>query len=223
MAVLGDLLLDAGLNVTGVRDPEEIERIHFLDSLSLLTLKAVMHARRLADVGSGGGLPGLVLAVARPAMAVTTVESQRKKCGHIQRAADALGLGNVTVCCSRVEDFARSTGRGAFDVVVSRAVAALPVVAEYSLPLLRVGGQMLAMKGSISDQERTLAISALGILGAGRLEAIRLEPFEGSFGRWVYVAQKERETPDAFPRRAGVPARRPLGETEAKPTEGVWP
>jgi 16S rRNA (guanine527-N7)-methyltransferase len=198
-------------NVTGVTDPAEIERIHFLDSLSLLALPAVSTATSLADIGSGGGLPALVLALARPGMAVTAIESQRKKCEHIQNAATALELGNVTVCCLRVEDYARANGRAAYDVAVSRAVATLPVVVEYSMPLLRVGGAMVAMKGPISDQERTRAVGALAILGADRLEAFRSDAFVGARDRWIYVAEKVRATPDGYPRRSGVPAKRPLG------------
>lgn len=211
LSVLGDLLQGSVHNVTGVTDPAEIERIHFLESLSLLALPAVSNATSLADIGSGGGLPALVLALARPAMAVTAIESQRKKCEHIQNAAAALELGNVTVCCLRVEDYARAEGRAAYDVAVSRAVATLPVLAEYSLPLLRLGGAMVAMKGPISDQERTRAVGALAILGADRLEAFRSDPFEGARDRWIYVAVKARATPDAYPRRSGVPAKRPLG------------
>jgi 16S rRNA (guanine527-N7)-methyltransferase len=144
-------------------------------------------------------------------MAVTAIESQRKKCEHIQNVAMALELGNVTVCCLRVEDYARANGRAAYDVAVSRAVATLPVLVEYSLPLLRVGGTMAAMKGPISDQERTRAIGALAILGADRLEAFRSDAFVGARDRWIYVAEKVRATPDGYPRRSGVPAKRPLG------------
>lgn len=208
---MGDLLLGAVHNVTGVTEPAEIERIHFLDSLCLLALPAVSQATSLADIGSGGGLPALVLALARPRMAVTAIESQRKKCEHIQKAAAALELDNVTVCCMRVEAYARADGRGAHDAAVSRAVATLPVVAEYSLPLLRIGGAMVAMKGSISDQERTRAVGALAILGADRLEAFRSDPFLGARDRWIYLAEKVRVTPDGYPRRSGVPAKRPLG------------
>lgn len=144
-------------------------------------------------------------------MAVTAIESQRKKCEHIESAATALGLGNVTVCCLRVEDYARADGRAAYDVAVSRAVATLPVVVEYSVPLLRVGGTMVAMKGPISDQERTRAVGALAILGAERLETFRSDSFVGARDRWLYVAEKVRATPDGYPRRSGVPAKRPLG------------
>jgi 16S rRNA (guanine527-N7)-methyltransferase len=212
LAALGDLILQAGFNVTGVNDPEDIECIHFLDSLSLLKIEEVSKAQRLADVGSGGGLPALVLALALPGTEITAVESQLKKCAYIERSAKTLGLENVRALCLRAEEYGRSAGRAAHDVVVSRAVAALPVVAEYSLPLLRVGGLMVAMKGSVSDQERTQAATALGILGADRLDAVQLDPFEGSQNRWAYVAEKVRATPGEFPRRPGVPAKRPLGE-----------
>lgn len=218
LAVLGDILVGAEFNVSGVKDPEEIERLHFLDSLSVLEVKAVASAENLVDVGSGAGLPALVLAIALSGAEVTAVESQRKKCAYIENAAETLGLKNVTVCCQRAEEYGRSAGRETHQVVVSRALAALPVVAEYSLPLLRVGGVMVAMKGSVSDQERTQAVSALGILGADRLDAVRLHPFVGAENRWAYVATKARDTPGEFPRRPGIPAKRPLGGFPGAPT-----
>jgi 16S rRNA (guanine527-N7)-methyltransferase len=221
LALLGDLLLDAGLNVTGIKDPEEIERVHFLDSLSLLRIPAVAGASNMADVGSGGGMPALVLALALPQAMITAIESQRKKCGHIERAANELGLHNVRVCCARAEDHGRAEGREAYDLVVSRAVAALPVVMEYSLPLLRIGGEMVAMTGLISDQERIQASTALDILGGQGLTAIRMDPFVGSRDRWAYIATKARVTPEQFPRRVGMPAKRPLGKHRTEPEEGI--
>jgi 16S rRNA (guanine527-N7)-methyltransferase len=177
----------------------------------VLDIDAVVSARDLVDIGSGAGLPALVLALALPEAEVTAVEALRKKCAHIETAAGTLGLENVRVRCQRAEEYGRSPARGAHEVVVSRALAALPVVAEYSLPLLRLGGTMVAMKGSISDQERTQGQRALGILGADRLDAIRLHPFAGAENRWAYVARKVRDTPNEFPRRPGIPAKRPLG------------
>ena len=208
---MGDLILGAGFNVTGLTDPHEIERTHFLDSLSLLDLGYVSSASSLVDVGSGAGLPALVLALALPNVKIVAVESQRKKCAYIGRAAEALCLRNVEVYCVRAEEYGRTAGRGAHDVVVSRALAALPVVAEYSLPLLAIGGTMVAMKGAISDQERTQTEKALGILGSDLLEAVRLQPFSGAQNRWVYLARKIRVTPIDYPRRPGIPAKRPLG------------
>ena len=211
LARLGDLVLGAAFNITGLSQPEQIELQHFLDSLSLLQVPGIDRAQRLADIGSGGGFPALVLAIAIPHILVLAIESQSKKCEFIAHAASELRLSNVTVICARAEDLGRSDARESQDIVVSRAVAQLPVVAEYSIPLLRVGGLMVAMKGQISNQERIQASKALGILGAGDIEAFRLDPFEGSFNRWAYVAKKIRPTPEGYPRRSGIPAKRPLG------------
>lgn len=211
LSLLGDLLLHAGFNVTSIREPEDIERFHFLDCLALLGLGVVEAARRLADLGSGAGLPALVLALALPGLEVTAIESQHKKCLFIEQAATAMKLQNVHVACSRAEEYGQGVGRAAHDVAVSRALAALPVVAEYSLPLLEPGGTMVAMKGEISNQERIQAQMALDILGGGRLASVRLEPFAGAENRLIYMARKERLTSLTFPRRPGTPARRPLG------------
>ena len=215
LSLLGDLLLEAPFNVTSVNEPQEIERVHFLDCLALLDLESVRAARRIADIGSGAGLPALVLALALPSARLTAVESQRKKCGFIEAAAGAMGLENVEVRCERAEEYGRSVGRGIHDVVVSRALAELAVVAEYSLPLLEPRGKMIAMKGLISDEERIQGERALGILGGSGLESIRLEPFAGAENRWVYLAEKEGETAESYPRRPGVAARRPLGRHKA--------
>lgn len=210
LGMLGDILLSAGLNVTAIKEPVEIERLHFLDSLSLLSLPCVAGAQRIVDVGSGAGFPALVLAIALDAE-VVALESHRKKCDFIAMAAGRLSLGNVMVRCARAEEYGQGEGRQAHDVAISRALAALPVVAEYSVPLLSAGGSMVAMKGSISTEEWTQGESALGILGADALESIRLEPFSGAENRWAYVARKTRPTPADLPRRVGVPAKRPLG------------
>jgi 16S rRNA (guanine527-N7)-methyltransferase len=159
-------------------------------------------------------LPALVLALALPAVKVVAVESQQKKCGFIKGAAAAMGLTNVEVRCARAEEYGRAQGRAVHDVVVSRALAALPVVAEYSLPLLVQGGVMVAMKGAISNEERIHAQKAIDILGGDRLESSKLEPFEGAENRWVHISRKIRPTPASFPRRPGIATRHPLGEAK---------
>ncbi len=211
LAVLGDLLLTAGFNVTGIREPEQLERMHFLDSLSLLDLSAITSACRAVDIGSGAGLPALVLALALPSLEVTALEANQKKCHFIQQAAQTLGLVNVRVCCERAEQHGRGSFRAGYDVAISRALASLPVIAEYSLPLLKQHGRMVAMKGAVSDQERIQGQEALDILGGGQLEAVRLQPFPGAENRWVYVAEKIASTPERYPRRPGIPSKRPLG------------
>lgn len=211
LALLGDLILGAAINVTGVKDPAEVERVHFLDSLSLLDLECVVSAEKIVDIGSGAGLPALVLALALPDADVVAVESQGKKCVHIARVAATLSLKNIEVQCQRAEEYGHRDGREAYDVAVSRAVASLPVVAEYSFPLLRKGGTMVAMKSTISDQERIQAQRAVAILGADLLERVRLWPFPGAKNRWVYFSRKVHPTPEEYPRRAGTPVKRPLG------------
>ena len=211
LATLGDLLLSSRTNVTALKDPQEIERMHFLDSLSLLDLPEVSAASNIVDIGSGAGLPALVLALALPDARLVALESQQKKCMFIRRASQDLGLSNLSVECARAEDYARGEGRGSFGVAVSRALAPLAVVAELSLPLLELGGAMVAMKGSVSNQERTRGEKALAILGAESVDMVRLHPFPGAENRWACVAVKRRETDPRFPRRPGIPARRPLG------------
>lgn len=212
LSLLGDLVLGAGFNVSGVRDHEEIERTHFLDSLSILSVRGICEARKLADIGSGAGFPALVLALALPSTGITAVESTKKKCAHIENCASVLGLANLDVQCMRAEEYGHTNDRESYDVVVSRALASLPVVCEYSLPLLRNGGLMVAMKTTISDQERTQGVKALGILGADLLDVAELDPFEGSHSRRAYLARKTRPTPPEFPRRVGIPSKRPLGQ-----------
>jgi len=211
LSLFGDLLLSPGFNVTSVREPQAVEQFHFLDCLSLLDIPEVSSALNLVDIGSGAGLPALILALALPAATITAVESLNKKCVFIREAAGVMGLDNVDVRCVRAEEYGRGSGRGIHDVVVSRALAALPALAEYSLPLLHENGVMIAMKGDISTQERIQGQKALDILGGGPLESMRLQPFAGAENRWVHLAWKLRATPSSYPRRPGLAKQRPLG------------
>ncbi|HZJ02534.1 MAG TPA: 16S rRNA (guanine(527)-N(7))-methyltransferase RsmG [Thermoleophilia bacterium] len=215
LSEFGDLLLGSKTNVSGLRTAEEIEELHFLDSLSLLRLQVVRDAHEVVDVGSGGGLPSVVLAIAQPNTRVIALDSVGKKCRFVEFAASKLGLGNLQVICERAEELGRGEGRERFDVATSRALAALPVVAELTLPLVKMGGHMVAMKGALSDQERIDGEFALAILGGGQLEELQIVPFPGADNRWLHVAQKESATSARYPRRVGVPAKQPLNAHEA--------
>ncbi|GAB4253766.1 MAG: 16S rRNA (guanine(527)-N(7))-methyltransferase RsmG [Thermoleophilia bacterium] len=214
LELFGDLLLSSPANVTGLRDPADIETRHFLDSLSLLALPEVEGASRIVDVGSGGGLPGLILALALPSSSVTAVESVQKKCRFISSAAEALELANVRVICTRAEEFGRGEGRERFDLAVARALAPLPVVGELTVPLVRVGGVLVAMKGAMSNQESMDGAAALVILGAEPPEIRPVAPFAGIENRAFVVARKSLPTPQRYPRRDGMPAKRPLGRKD---------
>jgi 16S rRNA (guanine527-N7)-methyltransferase len=211
LARFGDLLHEAKTNVTAIREPESIERFHFLDSLALLGIEEAVSATSLVDLGAGAGLPALVLAVALPDTMVTAVESVHKKCHFMEKVAAELGLTNVNVVCARAEDFGHSSARESFEVATARALASLAVVLEYALPLVRVGGLVVAMKGAMSDQERTAGENAAGILGGRVAGRERVRPFAEAENRWLYLVDKVDHTPDRFPRKPGVPAKRPLG------------
>ena len=211
LSAFGDLLLSARSNVTSIRDPHEVEKSHFLDSLSLLDVAEIRGASRIVDVGSGGGLPAVVLAIALPGTQVTALDSVAKKCAFVEGVRVSLGLRNLSVLCARAEDVAHTDVRESFDVAVARAVAPLPVLAELSLPLTAIGGLFVAAKAALSNEERMEGIAALDILGSERFDLRRARSFEGAENRWLFLAFKDRPTPSQYPRRAGVPAKRPLG------------
>jgi 16S rRNA (guanine527-N7)-methyltransferase len=191
---------------TSVHDPAAVRDVHVADSLAGLDVAAVREARRIADLGSGAGLPGLVLAIERPEAEVVLVESVGKKCVWLERTAEALGLGNVRVACARAEELQEEP----FDVVTARALAALPVLVEYAAPLLREGGSLVAWKGAVSDEEDADGLHAAEVLGLERAEVRAVEPYAGSERRTLHVFRKVAPTPAGYPRRPGMAAKRPL-------------
>lgn len=154
------------LNLTRIVDPETAAVAHVADSLMLLPYLPA-GARTLADVGSGGGAPGMILAIARPDLQVTLIESTGKKADFLKETAEQLGLEHVRVESARAEQLAKSTGREAFDVVTARAVAPMDRLVEWCMPLVRVGGIFLAMKGGRVTQEMPAARKLLTRLGGG--------------------------------------------------------
>ena len=189
---------------------------HVLDSMSCLLLPEVKEARVIADVGSGGGLPGVPLAISLPDTSFDLIESTGKKATFLKHAVEQLGLSNVEVINARVEDVARDPVRRAVkDVCTVRAVARLSVLAEYCLPLLKVGGHVIAMKGRVSDEEHEEGKRAAGALGGIYVRTLEV-PMLGELeqkARSLVVFQKVAETREAYPRRVGVPAKNPLGRS----------
>jgi 16S rRNA (guanine527-N7)-methyltransferase len=212
------LLLDANrrLNLTRVVEPAAVARLHLLDALSALPVIDAMPdlvpggGARL-DLGSGGGVPGLVLALARPRERWVLVESVRKKSDVLRGFVGALGLANVEVLAERAEVLGRDPAhRGRYAVVTARACAALPVLAEYALPLLAAGGTLVSWKGPIDDEELRAGAAAASVLGGGTPSVEESGFAELGDHRFVLIA-KESPTPDRYPRRPGQPARLPLG------------
>jgi 16S rRNA (guanine527-N7)-methyltransferase len=194
--------------ITTVRDPAEGVDVHMADSLVALDLPAVRTAHRIADLGSGGGFPGLALAIALPEAHVALVESVGRKCAFLAGAAAALELANVAVVNARAE--AWEAGLSAHDLVVARALASLPVLVEYAAPLLEPSGALVAWKGRLETAEEADGRAAAEALGMSAPEATAVEPFEGALNRYLYLSSKVSATPSRFPRRPGMARKRPI-------------
>ena len=193
---------------TTVRDPSVAVDRHVADSLSGLTLGAVRGARRIADIGSGAGWPGLALAAALPGARVSLVESASRHCRYLARAVEIAGLENASVVHARAE--AWPEGIGAHDLVTARALAALPVLCEYAAPLLDDGGWLVAWKGAVDATELADGRAAAELLGLSPSEPLRVVPYAGARDHTLHAFCKIAPTPGRFPRRAGMAVKRPL-------------
>lgn len=208
-----DMLLDwnTRMDLTSVSADRMAAR-HFLDSL--LPLKAsglIPEEGRLIDVGTGAGFPGLPLAIARPSLQVTLLEAQGKRCQFLQAVCQALGLENVTIINDRAENLGRTEGhREGYDRAVARAVAALSVLAEYLLPFVREGGMALCWKGPAVAGEQADGAAAAARLGGRLLPLVDMEGSGEETGHVIAPMEKIEKTLPLYPRKNGMPAKRPL-------------
>lgn len=194
---------------TTITDPAGIMRDHLADSLVALELPQVRASQTIADLGAGAGFPGLPLAIALPGTQVSLVESNARKCAFITRAAEACAVANAMVVQARAEEW--GTGLGACDLVVARALAPLAVVAEYGAPLLRLGGTLVVWRGRRDPDDEESGARAAAQLGLEPNAPVRVEPYPGALHRHLHAMLKVADTPDRFPRRAGIARKRPLG------------
>jgi 16S rRNA (guanine527-N7)-methyltransferase len=207
-AALLDLVEVEPASITSVRDSQRGVDAHVADSLVALELDVVREARRIADLGSGAGFPGLALAIALPDARVSLVESIARKSAFLDRTVRALHLANVTVVGARAESWPE--GRESHDLVTARALAPLGVVLEYAAPLLAVGGTAVAWKGRLDAEERADAATAAVALGMTIPDPRPVEPYAGARARYLYLSSKVRPTPSTFPRREGMARKRPI-------------
>jgi 16S rRNA (guanine527-N7)-methyltransferase len=203
-----DLLASDPLAPTTIRSRATAIDAHVADALVALELEPVRAARRLADLGAGAGFPGLVLAAALPAAAVALVESSGRKCAFIERAVAAMGLANATVVCARAEEW--DTGAEGNDVVTARALAPLNVLVEYAAPLLAEGGTLVAWKGRRDAAEEADGAAAASQTGLEPVAIVPVQPWAGAEHLHLHVYAKVGPTPNRFPRRPGMAAKRPL-------------
>lgn len=198
-------------NLTAIREPEQARIKHFLDSLSACLVMNSSPLERVIDVGTGAGFPGLPLKILYPQMHLTLVESIGKKATFCEHVVTILELEGVEVIQIRAEELGRlAQHREQYDWALARAVAVMPVLLEYLLPLVRVGGSVLAMKGESGPAEAQTAENAAQILG-GHLRQLHPLTLPGVVEeRYLVVVDKVATTPEKYPRRVGIPAKRPL-------------
>jgi 16S rRNA (guanine527-N7)-methyltransferase len=214
LSTYADLLMNYELaNIIGTRDRDKIVLEHLTDALSCLLVEDLRSATSLIDVGTGGGLPGIPLAIVQPSLRVTLLEATEKKVRFLEHTQSTLGLQNSQVLHARAEDAAReSRYREAFKLATARALAALPVVIEYCAPLVRPRGTILAMKGRLPEEELSMGVAASGELGL-QLREVRTVKCRASLPqkeRQLVVFDKVAVTSDRFPRKAGLAKKRPL-------------
>jgi 16S rRNA (guanine527-N7)-methyltransferase len=208
------------MNLTAIIDPAEVAVKHFLDSLSCLAALPHVDGRSIeawlqtapaaVDIGAGAGFPGLPIKIAWPALRLTLLDATGKKTRFMKHAVDVLGMTDVTVIQARAEEFGRGPGRQAFDLAWARAVSRFSTLLEYGLPMIKVGGWLIAQKGRNPQEELAESQTALKTLG-GRLHGVLPVTVPGlPADRTLVVVAKVAPTPPAYPRRPGIPEHQPL-------------
>lgn len=205
------LIWNEKFNLTAIRDVEQIRNKHFLDSLTCMLAWKDNWPRSLIDVGTGAGFPGIPLKIIQPKMKLTLVESVGKKTRFCQHIVDVLNLDDVTVLQDRAEVLGNDLNhREKYDWAVARAVANLPTLTEYLMPLVKLGGGVIALKGESGPAEAQKANHAIHVLGGSLKQLLKLTIPGVVEERYLVVINKTHQTPKMFPRRTGIPAKNPL-------------
>ncbi|HET8862391.1 MAG TPA: 16S rRNA (guanine(527)-N(7))-methyltransferase RsmG [Solirubrobacterales bacterium] len=206
-----ELLAQERASVSSVTDPQRAWRVHVEDSLTGLDVEELTKAQRIADIGSGAGFPGLVLAVALPSSRVDLIESVGRKCEFVERAIDAAGISNANVVNARSEEVAADARRESYDAVTARAVGRLSTLAELASPLLREDGILVAWKGKRDPDEEQQLERAAEQLAMRPEQILDVGDRAGSKHRHLHILRKLGTTPADLPRRPGMAKKRPLG------------
>lgn len=196
-------------NLTAITEPDDVTVKHFADCLAIFKYAQIPENAKIIDVGTGAGFPGLVLKLARPDINMTFLDSTRKKLGFIEQVLSAVGLDGEILHMRAEEAAQLSKYRETFDFATARAVAALPVLAEYCLPFVKCGGSFISMKSADSDEEISSADKAIGVLG-GKLESNTVFNLVENMPRRIIIIKKNSQTPTKYPRPSAQIAKKPL-------------
>ncbi|MEG0774848.1 16S rRNA (guanine(527)-N(7))-methyltransferase RsmG [Clostridium sp.] len=199
------------VNLTAITEDSEIIKKHFIDSIKVFKFQELKNAKKVIDIGTGGGFPGIPMKIINPSSKVVLLDSLNKRINFLNEVIKELKLNDIETIHGRAEDFAQENKyRERFDVAVSRAVANLTVLTEFCLPFVKIGGCFVAMKGPAIDEEMKEAKNAIKILG-GEVEEILKVDIEGSdLNHNLVIIRKLRETPKKYPRKAGMVTKNPL-------------
>ncbi|MCR8745893.1 16S rRNA (guanine(527)-N(7))-methyltransferase RsmG [Romboutsia lituseburensis] len=199
------------MNLTGIEDEKEVFIKHFLDSVSSVENGYIKDGISLIDVGTGAGFPGLPLKICLENINLTLLDSLNKRINFLQEVSNNLGLENVEFIHGRAEDFGKSEEyREQYDVATARAVAGLPILMEFCVPFVKVGGYFVCLKGPNANLELEESKAAMEVLGLEFVEKINIELPETDLKHNILVFKKVKNTPEKYPRKAGKPAKSPI-------------
>lgn len=197
------------INLTAITEPREIILKHFIDSLTIL--KDIKNGKKIVDVGTGAGFPGIPLSIMNENIQMFLVDSLNKRLIFLKNVINELNLKNIIIIHSRAEDFGRNKEyRENFDIAVSRAVANLSTLSEYLIPLIKINGKCLCMKASDTKEEINKAKKAINVLGGTIKNVEEFNLPDSDIGRTIITINKERNTPNKYPRKAGMPSKEPI-------------
>ena len=197
------------INLTAITEPDEIIIKHFIDSLTIE--KYIEENSTLADIGTGAGFPGIPLKIYRDDINIKLIDSLNKRINFLNEVIEKLELKNINTVHSRIEDFGKNKKyREKFDFSTARAVANMSTLAEYLLPVVKVGGKCICMKGNVIEEELNNSKNAINILGGKVLKIDKFNLPDTDIERNIIIIEKEKNTPNKYPRKAGIPSKEPL-------------